>query len=324
MHFAERKEFNSKVKSFIQKIHTSNKINKIISLPFKYVWYKLNDIEINKDDDYIFIVMANALWIYDESIFNKLNKNKNVHMICVLLDSMNIKTPMKDIVYKKMNKIKWDYIFTYDYIDAKKYEYEYLDEMYYSNNIMMNNVSKVKKGKYDAYFLGRLKPGREKLIMDIYSKLKDNNIKCKFDIWLRDDDLKSIKNLELKEGINYFNKQKEYKETLEEIQKSNCIIEILQDGQQAQTLRYFEAVVFNKKLLTNNSNVVNLKFYNPKYMKVFKNIDEIDFNWIKEKNDCNYNYRNEFSPVNLIKKIENFYNLEEKFDDKSKCDSTSV
>ena len=77
----------------------------------------------------------------------------------------------------------------------------------------------------------------------------------------------------------------------------------MQKGQNAQTLKYFEAVCFNKKLLTNNQNAKKLSFYNEKYIKIFNKFEDIDIEWIKKIEPINYNYKNEFSPMYIVEKL---------------------
>lgn len=95
-----------------------------------------------------------------------------------------------------------------------------------------------------------------------------------------------------------------YKNVLKKVANSNCIIEFLQKDQNSQSLRFYEAVVLNKKLLTNNKNITKLPFYNEKYMKIFDKSYQIDFDWIKKRETIDYNYKNEFSPIWIINKIE--------------------
>lgn len=85
--------------------------------------------------------------------------------------------------------------------------------------------------------------------------------------------------------------------------KSNCILEVLATGQSGATLRYYEAVCYNKKLLTNNKNIVNLPFYNPEWMHVFENTEDIDWGWVKERVPVDYHYDGRFSPIHLIDRI---------------------
>ena len=76
--------------------------------------------------------------------------------------------------------------------------------------------------------------------------------------------------------------------------------DLLQPNQKMQTIRYFEAVVYNKKLLTNNPYIYDLPFYDSRYMKVFSRPEEIDVDWIRKKESIHYDYNNEFSPCNLV------------------------
>ena len=80
-------------------------------------------------------------------------------------------------------------------------------------------------------------------------------------------------------------------------------MEILQKNQHGATLRYFEAVCYNKKLLTNNKDIIYYPFYNSKWMKVFTNISEIDIEWLRTNENIDYKYSGEFSPKLLIDKI---------------------
>lgn len=84
---------------------------------------------------------------------------------------------------------------------------------------------------------------------------------------------------------------------------TNVIIEILQKGQNGSSLRYFEAVCYNRKLLTNNPNIEKLPFYNPEYMKVFSSSDDIDVEWVKKKGEIDYGYDRSFSPYYLLSKM---------------------
>ena len=95
-----------------------------------------------------------------------------------------------------------------------------------------------------------------------------------------------------------------YPTVLQQMQSSKCILDMTQAGQSGITLRYYEAVVYNKKLLTNNVNIVNLPFYNPQYMKIYETIEDIDGDWIQSKDMPNYEYAGEFSPVHILELLE--------------------
>ena len=94
-----------------------------------------------------------------------------------------------------------------------------------------------------------------------------------------------------------------YEVVLKRTLEANCVLEIVRPGQVGFTLRTFEAVVYNKKLLTNNEHIKEFQFYNPSYMKVFKSVEDIDWKWVKERNAVNYHYKGDFSPIRLIEEI---------------------
>lgn len=220
--------------------------------------------------------------------------NPQLQVSLYLLNSIAAKSPVMNGVRPKMKQYEWDNIYTFDNCDAKKHGFKYLGFCYYSNHAISNQ----KTSSSEVFFTGGLKGGREQMIYDVYTFFKCQNIKCDFFLMpFRNTDVKLI------EGPTYYYGWKPYQEILEHVSNSNCILEIVQDGQHGASLRYFEAVTMNKKLLTNNNSIVDFPFYNPRWMKIFKTIEDIDIKWIKEIDDVNYGYNNEFSPKNLISKL---------------------
>lgn len=66
---------------------------------------------------------------------------------------------------------------------------------------------------------------------------------------------------------------------------------------------FFEAVVYNKKLLINNENIIEFPFYNSRFMRVFKKVEDIDWKWVKSKEKVDYHYDGSFSPLKFIEEI---------------------
>lgn len=97
---------------------------------------------------------------------------------------------------------------------------------------------------------------------------------------------------------------KTYKDTLKDMASSNCILELVTPNQSATyTLRDYEAIIYNKKLLTNNKDIFKFPFYNKEYMKYFEDIEDVDFNWIKKDLEIDYKYDGRYSPEKLIEEI---------------------
>ena len=94
-----------------------------------------------------------------------------------------------------------------------------------------------------------------------------------------------------------------YTEIIKQDMQSNCILEIIQPGQSSYTLRFQEAICLGKKLLTNNKEVKNEKYYDPKYIQVFERPEEINWDFVKERIQVDYNYHGEYSPIVFLEKI---------------------
>ena len=269
------------------------RINIKVNLPLKCIWHRfftLSHIDLSKDENYI--ILGNGIFnYYDSAWLNKLKKKYNVHYILYYIDPISglMSKYMKD----NIEQLDKDYTFTFDYEDSRRIDAIHTMCLYSKRDVPI--VEKVKKNS--VYFVGMNKKNRVEIIHEIWDKLQSGGIKCDFNIVGVDKDS------QIKEDIHYNNMQT-YDEILEHIQSYECILEVLQPGQSGVTLRYYEAVLYNKKLITNNQLVKKLPFYDSKYIQVFDNIEDIDINWIKKKEKIDYKYQNEFSPINFMKKIE--------------------
>lgn len=301
---AKRKQIKNKMLKTFRKIHLSDKINHILKLPFKSIWYDLSKINLNNKDNYVILMLPSLFFDYDISVIRKWGKRKNVKLVLILLDTVGVNTPVGRIIDKIYQDKMWDYIFTYDLEDAKKYQFIYLNEHYYSKP----NLEQKDKTDYDAYFFGALKPGRTEELIRLYETFEKNDVHARFDV------VKNNGHEIQYESKNFtlLDVRQPYHDILKKTIHTNCIVEFLQKSQQAQSLRYFEAVIFNKKLLTTNQNIKNLSFYDERYMKIFEKFEEIDFEWVKRKEEIDYHYKDEFSPLYMIKKIEELEEIKEK------------
>lgn len=281
------KPIENKMLLFFRKCHFSKKINKIINLPFKSVWgYTLDEIKWTKNKQY-YLFLLDAIQPITLTYLKKLQEKFNVKCILFLFNSQ---TP-KDIKEINIYRPVLNEILTFDYNDSKKYGFKECTCFY--STLKLDVVNKI---SYDLYYVGFNK-GRLNQIHDIFLSAKANDVCAKMRIVnVQDDDM-------LNEDSIIYNQQIKYEKTLGEMLECNCNLEILSSGQAGATLRYYEAICYNKKLLTNNKNVVNLPFYNPNYIHVFENIEDIDWEWVKEQVHVDYHYDGRFSPIHLIDKI---------------------
>lgn len=286
-----------------ERLYYSRKINSIIHLPFHWIASGLSQYDFDDNLEYVFIFTNSALSLNDRCVWEKIKKMNNAKMVLVLLDSLDIKTKLAPLLRDAVEARNiWDAIYTYDHNDAEKYNLRYLGECYYSD--IRGYIQRINGPKKDIYFSGRLKPGKEEKLYTLADYFGKNRIKSDFRLFLKRGDEEYYSEKDIREGIKVFRKPKDYLDVVQEAQDSNCVLEILQDGQQAPSLRYYEAVMFNKKFLTNNKNVTKLAFYDPRFMKNFEYVKDIDCEWVRKREKVDYKYKDEFSPKNMIKKFD--------------------
>lgn len=109
--------------------------------------------------------------------------------------------------------------------------------------------------QYDFSFVGRDK-GRA----DVLSRLQDHLKGCGYSTLF---DIRDPASSDTAQSANL-----SYVEYLERYLSANCMVEILQEGQSGMTLRPLEALVYGRKLLTNNPDIVKEDFYHPSNIMV--------------------------------------------------------
>ena len=276
----------------IRRIHLSKKVNKIIDLPFKHIWGSTFGNIINDTNVEYYVIFTNvSIFPINPSYLSEIQKKYNVHYIFYFYDPVS-PTIHSVLIRKYWINLKFDYIFTFDPSDAAKYNY-----IHYYIPYSMISDNECNDVNNDLYLAASNHGLRLYTFYKLYSYFKDQGIKMLFRIVGV-----SKKEQKYKNDIIY-NEKIEYSEAVNELKKSNCILEVVSAGQSGATLRYYEAVCYNKKLLTTNKNVVNLPFYDPRYMKVFEKPEDIDIEWIKRREEIDYHYDGRFSPTHLIDKI---------------------
>lgn len=281
---------NNKILKFIRKIHFSYKLNSIINLPCKSIWdkfYTLSKYKFSDEYEYIIIIGNFAINQFDLNYLDRIRKSYNAKIALLFTDPVCSEHAIR--AYETTKKFKYDFIFTFDPGDAKKYNFTYTGPLYSYKTV------KSEKPVRDIYFVG-VNKNRIGILRDIYKKLNTAGIKC--DFYVADVDKNDIKD----DGIIY-NERCSYEEVVNRIQRYNAILDVVQEGQTGATFRYFEAICYNKKLVTNNNNVKYLPFYNPDNILIFDDVNEIDPDWLL-KPAVDYGYSGEFSPVRLLEMID--------------------
>lgn len=255
--------------------------------------------EFNSDKNYVLVFVAGAASVLPEKMLQSFSKKKNISLALLLMDSFHASSPtavkLRDLCFKRL----WQKVYTFDKNDALEFGFKNIGLCYYSTSKL--TVQNSSKNKSDVFFVGGLKENRENLILSLFEECERRNIKA--DFVLSCINKEQWKTRKFPGQIKYIKKWISYSKVLKKVSNTNCIVEILQKNQKSQTVRYFEALLFNKKLLTNNPDIVSLPFYDSGFMKYFENINDIDFEWLKKNENINYGYNNEFSAIHLAKMI---------------------
>ena len=254
--------------------------------------------QINIDTQKKYIIFLNSSFInshYSPQVM-QYYKRKWPNMVFVLLYIDVVSHPVSRHANLLREKGVFDLIYTVDKNDAKKYSMFFTRTPY-------SKVKKLKRNlvKKDIYFCGVTKD-RGNMIIEILDKAIKNHIAINMDIYCNDLEKKRFSD---RECVNVLSDYVNYLDLLEKTIDANCILDLVQTGQTALTLRPYEAVVYNRKLLTNNKAIFDFEFYNEKYMKYFESVSDIDWRWIMEKCEIDYGYKNQFSPNKFINRIIN-------------------
>lgn len=213
----------------------------------------------------------------------------------------NCKTVLfyQDLVKKsalpQIEKIRnqFDLILSFDQLDVKKYNLLYYPLVYSKTDIKKSDIP-----KSDIYFVGKAKDRLED-IREVYSRLKDSGLKCDFHITgVSPEDVRE-------DGIVY-NMPVSYEENLQRIKASKCMLEIMQKGGHGYTLRYCEAIMYDKKIITNNPEIKEAPFYSEQRIQVFENPHEITSDFVLEgEGKVDYGYKDKLSPKRLLDFLDN-------------------
>lgn len=232
---------------------------------------------------------------YDSVFFYFIKKKFcKIKFIFYFLNAISDPSNCFSFNYVLKNRNRYNLIITFNKKDSEQYNFKYYEPIYSKSS---ENISE--KVDYDVYYIGAVK-SRKKIIEDSFEFLCSQGLKCNFNVLVAPGDtLKSS-------GINIIQKPLSYREVINGVLNSRCILEILdttiQDG---SSLRTYEAISYKKKLLSNNIHLKNKWFYNKSQMFIFKELSDIDINFIKTdlQNDFLLN-PDDISPKFFLKFLE--------------------
>lgn len=271
-------------------IHNSEKIAKYINLPLKHLWYPLyfkNDFKVKRP--ICFLILSRSLPLeYLKYLKKKYPDCKIVHLHRDFLDVGKQMRP--DLHFNPI----FDLEMTYDEGEAREYSIPHFDEFESVIDVKVED-----EFESDVFFAGKAKD-RLPLLIKAYNQFAAAGLKVFFYL----TNVPKEYRIE-RPGIVYADSFMPYTEMLYHSVNTRCMLEITQNNQQGYTSRFLEAVIYGKKMITNNSYIKKSKFYHNNRMLVSEDMEDIDVNFITEGTGfVDYNYNNEFSPFNMVDRVE--------------------
>lgn len=274
----------------------SRKINNYVRVPGKKIWLrrrikKLKHVMEKKgwNNNICFILFAeciyyNPIWM-DDVIKDFFPESK---IVFFFQDLISTKTERINCIEDRRERV--DLIYTYDKGEAIKYNLLYHDVPY-------SKLSADYNGEIDCdiCFVGKAKDRLEEIIK-AFEYFQTKGLKCEFYLTeVEECDMK------YKELIHY-NKTISYDKYLSLVARSRCVLEVVQGGSVGNTLRVYDAICFDKLLLSNNNMLSENSLYNSEYMLIYNQISEVDINSFLKK-EAYYPNKDEISPLTFLEKI---------------------
>lgn len=271
----------------------------ISKIPFKKIWYPLYFIPKFKDDKKPVCFICVGSYITVDYIKYLRNKYPNAKFVKLHRDLVKVFQRLLPEWTDEKLKNMFDLWMSIDENEAKKrgmiyfHEFESKTEVEISKNYPL----------CDVYFAGRAKD-RLPMLMEIYNILTENGLQVEY--YLTD-----VPNEERKmfPRITYADRGISYREFLFHTVNARCILEINRVGACGYTSRFLEAIMYNRRLITNNPSVKKSPFYDPKKILCIDKVDTDIVDFVRNSRPVEYGYNDEFSPLRLIQKIDNLLKL---------------
>ena len=288
-------KFGFKILSFVERGCLHFSVNGRLSF-LRRVGYKIGDsnfkgkfsVGIPGDTS---ILICSHISLYNIGSYKlKQLKQGGTKVILFLFDSMStVSQRTKELIVDAIDRNVVDECYSFDESDCHNYKFKYWPQVY--SPLKIN----IKRNEYvaDVYFAGRDR-GRFQIVEKCLKRLTDSGLSalCR----MPDADVARFKSMNARCETSLI----EYEKTVWEMLSCRCILDIVQEGQTGISWRVVEAIVYHKKLITNNPCVLSNKYYDPRYIQYFKDVDDIDFSWVGQDISMDFVYEDDYSPVRFI------------------------
>lgn len=275
----------------ISRLHNSSKLNKYIEFPLKSIWFPLYTASKKfqtKKKQYAIFAEANNLSFSGKYL--RYLRKKYPYLVLIF----NFSNPCGEDNLLRLRKVEqyYDHIITFNKADSEQYGYELLPINGYSHM----DVPDVAIPESDVFFIGKDK-GRLPILLEIHDRLTELGLRG--DFWVVNVNESDIVP---REGIVY-NQRMSYMEVLQRVNKTKCVLELLEGNNDYASLRTTEALTYYKKLITMSPCIQNSPHYSPSQMLYIQSASEITKEFFESPIQNHYDIA-DFSPIKGLVEIE--------------------
>lgn len=282
----------NKILNFICRLLLSARLNRYIQIPFRnFLYHKLFKNSLKNTSNYTLVVVSNWFSLHLMAFIN--NYYPNVSKILVFRDTVDSYSLFHNNFIEKIKRSNFKNVFCFSKNDSINFGYQYFPA--YISKIEHSLMINYKP--FDVVFIGHAKD-RLDIIYEVNDRLLSLGLNSKFIV--TGVSRKTRRN----DTIEYNRSNLSYLQYLSIENASNCIVEIVKNNTDGNTYRCWEAVLYNKKLVTNWKGIFEFIYYDPRYMLYFENPDDINIEFFNENKNVEYGYKNNHSPIKIIEKLE--------------------
>ncbi|MCR5118771.1 MAG: hypothetical protein K6B44_04025 [Lachnospiraceae bacterium] len=267
--------------------------NKTGPAPFRGLWNKLSatlEETVAKEaesDSPLWLVFNNfSVSFFEPGVLKKWKKKYNAKLCLYFLDRADSYYAAEAKLYTGC--VDFDLILTYHRPDEKQYGFKYFDCYYSALDI------KPAEKQSDIFFWGS-DGDRRGIVESIYRRVTGFGLSADFGICYPLGEGRQ-------EGITY-DLELHYEQILERTLASKVILDVVRPDSCGVSLRYFEAVVYGKKLITNNPLVREMRYFDPARMLVIEKPEDISREFMETPVSAQ-KYEGDFSPENIMALLE--------------------
>ncbi|MEI6865950.1 hypothetical protein [Flavicella sp.] len=160
-------------------------------------------------------------------------------------------------VFKRIDFFDKFYIF--DNKDFEQYQQTY-SNLYLTQNFYPTIEPTLNTKNCDVFYIGTYNEGRFDSFINLYARL--SNFDLTFNIMINSDDQNIIKKYQNKD-IRFFSKPIMYEENLSLLKSAKIVLDVKVNHHSGLSFRFFEALKYGVKVITDNSTVKEYDFYHP-------------------------------------------------------------